>query len=372
MTLGIGLGNWKKIGSLDRELAIYDYFIAKGGSVTIFTYDKASNILPFNNRKIDVRTKIPRFLPARLYWLYALLMPFLFYKDGKKLNILKTNQAHSGWPAVLCGKLWRKRVIARCGYVFGESAETQNLKGFYVYRKRLLEKLTFKYSDICFIPSAHLKKWVIKNYKIAPSKIRLMPNNVDADIFKPSNKQKSNQIPNIIAVGRLADAKRFDLLIASIANENWTLGIIGDGPLRKGLEDQARQKNVRLNIIGNVPNEIIPIYLNQADVFVICSIWEGHPKALLEAMSCGCVCIGTNTNGIREIINDRDNGLLCSSDPNVINEAIKTVLSNECLRKRIGENARSYVVDHFSSSIVFEKELKEINRLTCRSNSMAF
>jgi len=364
MTLGIGLGTWNKNGSLNRELAIYEYFISKGWDVTIFTYDKAANIPPLNSRKIDTKTKIPPFLPARLYWLYALLMPFLFYKEGKKLDIIKTNQAHSGWPAVLCGKVWRKKVIARCGYVFGEQAENQRLKGFYTYRKRFLEKLTFIYADICFIPTPHLRKWVLENYNVDPLKIKVMPNTVDVDLFKPSIKQKSEDILNIIAVGRLTQVKRIDLLIDSIENKNWKLTLIGEGHLKDFLEKKAREKGISVEFIGNCANHEIPIFLNKASVFVICSFMEGNPKALIEAMACGCACIGTNSPGIREIITHNENGILCLGNALSIKNAINTILSDKRLKLKIQNNARKTAVENYSFNKILDKEIKVLNTLT--------
>lgn len=367
MTLGIGLRTWERIGSLYRELETYHGFMSEGWGVTIFTYDKANNI-PCLNSKIKVKTKIPDFLPIRLYWLYAILIPFLFYRDSKKLSVLKTNQAHSGWPALWCGKIWRKKVIARCGYVFGEMAENLHLYGPRIFRKIILEKLTFKYADMCFLPTEHLKNWVIKNYRIDPLKIKIVPNYVNIDLFKPVKKSDTGSIKRIVSVGRLAEVKRFGILIDALASENWTLTLIGDGPLKKYLTQHAKGKNVSLNLIGNIPNQEIAKFLNEADVFIICSSCEGHPKALIEAMACGCACVGTDSPGIREIIAHGENGLLCAATPSSIKNAINTLLTNDALKKKIQKNARAFTEEHFSSKNVIDREIKLVQTLIQDNN----
>ncbi len=364
MDIGSGLKTWKRIGSLYRELETYHGFMSEGWGVTIFTYDKANNI-PCLNSKIKVKTKIPNFLPIRLYWLYAILIPFLFYRDGKKLSVLKTNQAHSGWPALWCGKIWRKKVIARCGNVFGERAETLHLSGFRIFKRKFLEKLTFKYADICFVPTEHLKNWVFKNYKIDLLKIHIIPNHVDIDKFKQVEKDNTNASKHILAVGRLTEVKCHDLIIEALKGKNWILTLIGDGHLKEYLRQQAKEKNVSLNLAGNIPNQEIPKYLNDTDVFVICSSWEGHPKSLIEAMACGCACVGTDSPGIREIIAHGENGLLCAATPSSIKNAINTLLTNEVLKKKIQKNARSSVEKHFSAIKLVEKELELLKAINC-------
>ncbi len=357
MNLGSGLEDWVRIGSLSRELETYHGFIRKGWGVTIFSYDKSKTV-PRLNSKIKVKTKMPKFLPKRLYWLYALLIPFLFYQDGKRISVLKTNQALNCWSALWCGKIWRKRIIARCGRVFGESAETLRLSGLRIFKIKLLEKLTFRYADICFVPTEHLRNWIIEKYKIDPLKIQIIPNHVNVDLFKPIKKSTMSNIKHIIAVGRLSWQKRFDLLIDALEGMNWKLTIIGDGSLKKYLKHRAKRKSVSLNLTGNIPNQELPKYLNKADIFVICSSWEGHPKALIEAMACGCACVGTDSPGINNIIIHKENGLLCVPNSAALENSIKTLLFDEKLRKKVQKNARAYADRHFSSTKVIKREIE--------------
>jgi glycosyltransferase involved in cell wall biosynthesis len=92
-------------------------------------------------------------------------------------------------------------------------------------------------------------------------------------------------------------------------------------------------------------------------MFILPSHYEGHPKTLLEAMSCGLPVVGTDVPGIRELIVHGETGYLCDPSSQGIRAAIGELLWNKDLRKRIGTNAREYVVENVSLSKIVDKEL---------------
>jgi N,N'-diacetylbacillosaminyl-diphospho-undecaprenol alpha-1,3-N-acetylgalactosaminyltransferase len=107
-----------------------------------------------------------------------------------------------------------------------------------------------------------------------------------------------------------------------------------------------------------VPNERLPELLNAADVFVLPSQREGHPKVLLEAMSCGLPCVGADVEGIREVIQDGENGLLCSLTPKDMADKIYRLFSDPDLALRLGQAARHFVEANFDLDILLEKETR--------------
>ena len=78
------------------------------------------------------------------------------------------------------------------------------------------------------------------------------------------------------------------------------------------------------------------MFLNRASAFILPSKYEGHPKSLIEAMSCGLPCIGSNVVGIKEDIRHKETGYLCNTDYQSIAEAIDIVLSDESLQRYMG------------------------------------
>ncbi|MGQ4876303.1 MAG: glycosyltransferase, partial [Promethearchaeia archaeon] len=132
--------------------------------------------------------------------------------------------------------------------------------------------------------------------------------------------------------------------------------IIGDGELKDKLIRLVKEYDVNVNFIGNVPNDKIPQILNKYEYFILPSYWEGNPKVLLEAMSCGLVCIAADVWGIRNIIQHKINGYLCKNDANSIKNAILILEKDQGLREKIKHNAREYVVKNCSFLKIIEKE----------------
>ena len=146
----------------------------------------------------------------------------------------------------------------------------------------------------------------------------------------------------IITVGRLVVQKQYSLLIDAFAiclktHPNWRLKIIGEGPLKKDLDNHLRDLKITKYVEIHAPKEDISDFFDMASIYVNSSQWEGFPNALAEAMSHGLICVGfENTCGVPDLISNGKNGFLASGGMNeknlssAINKAIE--LRKEWLR----------------------------------------
>jgi len=141
------------------------------------------------------------------------------------------------------------------------------------------------------------------------------------------------------------------------------LVLVGDGDLRSELGAHARQRKVRVDFRGVVPNHELPNILADADVFVLPSSGEGHPKALLEAMSCGLPCVGTNVLGIREVVHHMENGLLCEVTKEDLASKISQLLGNPELAARLGRQARASIVKDLDLGVLLAREIDAMRSL---------
>jgi len=167
---------------------------------------------------------------------------------------------------------------------------------------------------------------------------------------KPSCREENSERHTILAVGRLMPVKGFDLLIEAFARvaesyPNWNLRILGEGHLREPLAQSATQRGLsgRVSMPGFIDD--VRAEMQQADLFVLSSRFEGFPMALLEAMSEGCACISFDCEtGPRELIKHGENGwLVPAGDVAALGKALVTLMGDAALRQRLGEHARQVI-----------------------------
>jgi GalNAc-alpha-(1->4)-GalNAc-alpha-(1->3)-diNAcBac-PP-undecaprenol alpha-1,4-N-acetyl-D-galactosaminyltransferase len=176
--------------------------------------------------------------------------------------------------------------------------------------------------------------------------------------------------PWLVTMGRMVPEKAQEVLIdafASIAPQfrSWQLILIGDGALRGELERRAAPLGDQIVFAGAVTDPYR--LLQQAELFVMSSRYEGFPMALGEALMCGLPVIATDCpsspsggnaregGGIRELVRDGVNGLLVPpEDSNALAEALATCMSDPHLRSRLSRNSGESVA-HFSLPRILDK-----------------
>ena len=224
-------------------------------------------------------------------------------------------------------------------------------------------RMVLKDADKVITVSRKTMEYVLK-LGADKSKTSVMYNGVDQNFFYPMNKEKSRDklgLPEnkmlILTVRRLVYKNGLDTLIESaslLARDfpNLLFIVIGNGPDRKFITNRIRQLGVNDNVrlAGFVPEELLPLYYNAADYFVIpSSSGEGLPMVLLEAMACGLPVIATTVGGTPEIIKDMVNGALVPPrNQEALAHAISKLLSLKKESQAIRIENRKTVEAHFN------------------------
>lgn len=364
-TRGMSLQAWEQIGMLDREIALYQQLQKQDVRVGFVTYGNVGEL------KYTSQLSGIKILCNRGSWpgvIYEKLLPLLHAGWLRHSQVIKTNQVNGAEVALRAARLWRKPLIARCGYMWSDQAAQGGPdRAAEVKQARRLEARVFSAANQVVVTTPALRDYVVENYDQPSAKIKVIPNYVLTDLFSPDS-ASGNPVPNLLcSVGRLSQLKNPQLLIRACAGLDVELAMVGDGPLRPVVEELAAELKVRLRLIGNLPHRELPRLLNQAAIFLLTSQIEGHPKALLEAMSCGLPVIGVDSPGIRELICHQENGWLCSADENSIRAAIQELLAQPHLRAKLGRNARRFVVENFAFERVIEMELSVLRELCTAS-----
>lgn len=222
--------------------------------------------------------------------------------------------------------------------------------------------LSFK-TNAYFCVSKGAKEELIKS-KIVPSKkIFYTPNIVSIPKKSRYPKKQNNKII-LISIGRLSFEKGLEIALNALKGlkfSNWEYWIIGDGPLENELYSIS-QKDIRLKdkvkFLGKKENPFP--YLDQADLFLLPSYFEGLPTSLVEASYYGVPIIAANcSTGPNEIVIPGKNGLLFDVGNT---EELTTALNLFFTNPGIFHNSFEYVTDFIeeNAGLIFIKNLKKI------------
>jgi glycosyltransferase involved in cell wall biosynthesis len=266
--------------------------------------------------------------------------------------------------ALKAASMWKKPLIARCGYMFSNHVARQYGEGSnHTRHAKTLEQHVFKSADRVVVTTEKMAKEVRERLPEVSSKTVVIPNYVETERFCPADIRDIRKDYDILFIGRLANQKNPTALLEAAMKIKCSTIMIGDGLLGKELKGKYGNFKERLEWKGNVSNSELPGYMNRSRIFVLPSHYEGHPKTLIEAMSCGMPVIGADSPGIRELIRHGENGWLCGTDAESIGQAIRHLLDDTVLSQRLGVNARQFVLQNYALEDIVEKELKIIKEV---------
>lgn len=352
-TRGRSLEVWDHIGMFEREVALYRLTAASFATMYFFTYGGKKDLsyasrLPSN----VVIVPKPAYIPVMLY---SFLLPFIHVRILRRVSILKTNQMDGSWAAVIAKKFYGGKLIIRCGYEWLQFIERSGrgwVKRTFAY---LVEKFAYANADKIVVTSKGSHDFITDRFGVLPSLVATIPNYVDTDLFAPVEHTK--ETGSLITVGRLEPQKNLPMLLNAIKGLNVTLTIIGSGSQKGMLADMAAKNGVSIVLKGNLSQKEIVGEFNSGELFVLPSLFEGHPKTLLEAMACGMACIGSDIPGIADTITDGVDGLLCGTDEQSIRKSIEKLLPDESMRVSLGIQARHTILEKYSLGAVVKQEL---------------
>ncbi len=196
----------------------------------------------------------------------------------------------------------------------------------------------------------------------------IVHNPVNPDMLKADFPYRA-AVTNIASFGRLSVQKDHQLLIRAfsrIAAEypQVSLQIFGEGEERAELERLIAQLELcgRVWLMGSTDHVLERML--QSDIFVLSSAYEGLPNALMEAMAVGLPCVSTRCpTGPGDLIDDGENGILVPvGDETAMADALRKLMDDSGLRKRLGTNARQKIADQYTVERVISDFVQELER----------
>lgn len=282
---------------------------------------------------------------------------------GRTFDLLHTHGYFADIVGIPVAKKLRLPCISMChGYV-------TTGKKLAIYNA--LDRLALRFTDKVVAVSEGIRRHLVKK-GMDDKRIVVIQNAVDiAGSNGSAHKIRQEQRARLTLgkeefvlgyVGRLSEEKGLRYLFTAcsqLAEKGLSLKtlIVGEGPQKRELEHLAEELKIRESVIFTGFQEDIRRWLLCMDAFVLPSLTEGTPMALLEAMACGVPVIATSVGGVPQVIDRGESGVLVApGKPEEITSAVLALYCDELVRKKLSANACSllktkYGIDQWISRI---------------------
>lgn len=296
----------------------------------------------------DLHRAIDFALPARLAAMFARL----------GIDVV---HSHEFVMAVYGAPAARRAGVPLVITMHGNQAMTRRL------RRRMALRWAFARADATVAVSEDTRRHLIESLGVSPASVCTVPNGIPIRRGRPEPVREELGLlesePLLLCVGSLMKRKGHAVLIEALARLRaggldlpWRLAIAGEGDERPRLEALIAELGFedRVHLLGR--RNDVPDLLAAADVFLMPSLWEGLPLAILEAMFAARPVIASATSGIPEAIeNEREGLLVPPGDVDALAEAVRRILTDPTLSGRLGRAAHDRATKDFTVAAMADR-----------------
>jgi glycosyltransferase involved in cell wall biosynthesis len=232
-----------------------------------------------------------------------------------------------------------------------------------------LERAAGRHSERLIVPSRWMKELAVRDLRVPPAKTSVVPYGLNLGHFsKPAATLKGvptaapqNQI--LLCPARLDRVKGHAVLLQALAllnqrRQDWVCWLVGDGAEKSRLQRLARDLRLQERVLFLGTRQDVPALLAQANLFVLPSLMDNHPYAVMEAQAAGRAIVTTRTGGIPEMVTHGETGLLADAgDAAGLAEQLHRLLRDRRLQDKLGRQARAYAAGHWSLDAMVERTL---------------
>ena len=307
----------------------------------------------------------------------VLLVPFLFIGlwNALRKNVRNYDVVHAHWliPQGIVQSFFSKPYI-----VTGHGGDVCSLNKGIV---RKLKIRCIRRAKKVTVVSEHLRQRVLE--LVPDIDIDIISMGVDTSAFGPQYRVENyfgqEDKKAVLFVGRLAEIKGVKYLIEAMKNVDANLYVVGDGPLRPELEDQAKSMSNVIFLGSKNHKELKSIYAS-ADIFCMPSVTakdgdqEGFGLVMLEAMASGLPVVASNSGGIPQLIKDGESGLLCEEKCAwKIANNISSLFNDNNLYKKLQSNGYKTAKEcsYEARATLFAGEINKIIGIEVKSTEVA-
>lgn len=344
--------NHAKIAGTEKHVLLLSSNLSKRDFIcNVCSFESGDVINHLNEKKIKTKTiKVKN----RILHLFCLIK----YLYVNKFDIV---HCHSGGYGCVAAKIAGIKDIIYTKHGVGYTQDELRKMSF---TKKVSSFIVDKCVSMYIALTKADKEILVKFFKISPDKILVIPNGLNAPVL-PVKKKNDRKEKVIGTVTRLMPQKGLRYFIEAIPeiikfDNTIKFKIAGSGEQENELKELVNELNLNNNIefMGYIINIIS--FIDDLDIFVLPSVWEGFPYVILEAMLMKKPIIATDIFGINEIIDNNINGILIKpKNPHYISISIIHLLKNPDLARKLGINAYSKAQREYT----LEKNVRSIENL---------
>lgn len=313
-------------------------------------------------RVLDLRRRSIIYFPLFVFDIICTIVALVKIMKKEKVDILHTHFPDHHIFGAICAKIAKVPVTICSFHNIKFLAKRGNWDVRTWLKKELLTLIVKKMEDRIIAVADGVRETIVKFFEIRTTKIATIYNGIDASTFAKavdfiSVRQQLNLslgVKVVICIANFFFKKGHKVLIeaASTVVKNYSnvkFLFVGDGPLRNELVALVTllDLNGHIDFLGF--RRDIPEILGISDIFVLPSLWEGLPLALLEAMATGKAVVASNVLGNSEVVLPNKTGILTPpKDSDALAKAIIYLIEHPEIAQDMGRLARERVATHFS------------------------
>jgi glycosyltransferase involved in cell wall biosynthesis len=272
--------------------------------------------------------------------------PQLVSAHSSKAGVLARLAARSlGIPALFTAHGW---------------AFTEGVPALQRFGARWIERGASTLAQLIILVSDYDRRIAISSSVGGEEKLRVVHNGMP-DVSLEQRARPEVAPPRMMMIGRFAAQKDHETLfraLAQLRDGDWSLDLVGDGPLRSnaealvaelGLEDRVSFLGIRTDVSS---------LLATAQIYVLSSRWEGLPRSIIEAMRAGLPVVASDVGGVAELVEDAATGCLVPrGDVDAFATRLGELLGSPELRLLLGKQGRMRYETEFTFERMYERTL---------------
>lgn len=226
-------------------------------------------------------------------------------------------------------------------------------------------------AEVVVAVSNYLRDEIYKKINFDKERIKVIPNFIDTDLFRPDDIISRDKRENIIfTTCNLVERKRLDRLldafkIVSTRYPDWKLVIGGDGVEKHKLAFQVKELNLsdKVTLTGYLTQEQVRNYMAISSIFTLSSDFETFGVVLIEAMSMGLPVVATASGGPKDILT-KETGILSEKTVDGLANGLIEVISN--YNRYDKEYIRNYAVNNFGGRVIAKRYIEIYNQIVSK------